>query len=84
MVTGFAATAVTVVACRYPGVLGGFNPTSAWGLSELSAAIVGLPIGFLVIAIVSLLTAAPSAERLSVLDAIRRPGGRPFVQEGES
>ncbi len=85
MVTGFVATAAIVVACRYPGLLPpGFVAPHAWGLSELSAAIVGLPVGFAVIAVVSLLTAAPSAKRLIVLDAIRRPGGRPFVQEGES
>ncbi len=84
MASGFAATAVVVAACRYPGLLPAFVPANAWGLSELSAAIVGLPVGFLVIAAVSVVTAAPSAERLAVLDAIRRPGGRPFVQEGES
>ncbi len=85
MVAGFAATAVIILMHRYPGLLPtGLPRIGSMGLSELSAAIVGLPVGFAAIAAVSLLTAPPSADRLAVLDAIRRPGGRPFVQEGES
>lgn len=85
MAAGFAATAAIVVAYRYPGLLplGPFEPYRL-GLSELSAAIVGLPVGFVAIVAVSLVTPRPSEERQSVLDAIRRPGGQPFVQEGES
>jgi cation/acetate symporter len=84
MVAGALATVTVIAACRYPGLLplGGLDPRS-FDLSELSAAVVGLPVGFVVIVIVSLVTAAPSAEQREVLDLIRRPGGRPFVRENE-
>ena len=45
---------------------------------------VGYTITGIIIVAVSLVTAPPSRRQRATLDAIRRPGGPPFVQEGES
>jgi cation/acetate symporter len=76
---------VVVVEYRYPGLLplGPLDP-AALGLNELTAAIVGLPAGFLAAVAVSLATAPPSEDDMALVDAIRRPGGTPFIQEIES
>ncbi len=72
MIAGFAATAAIVLGARYPGLL----PVDAQGggLSPLIAAIIGLPIGFLVAIAVSLATRAPTPTQDAVVDAMRRPG----------
>ncbi len=72
MIAGFAVTAAIVIGARYPGVL----PADArdGGLSALSAAIFGLPIGFLVAIAVSLATRAPTPAQEAVVDAIRGSG----------
>ncbi len=48
---------------------------SWWGIKNISAAIFGLPVGFLTIIIVSLLTPAPSRRVQDMVDATRRPAG---------
>ena len=48
---------------------------SWWGVKNISAALFGLPVGFLTIIIVSLLTPAPSRRIMDMVDATRRPGG---------
>ena len=72
MIAGFAVTLAIVVGGRYPGLL----PADAQGsgLSPLSAAIIGLPIGFVVAIAVSLATRAPSPSEVAAIDAMRRPG----------
>jgi cation/acetate symporter len=85
ILAGAAVTGATIVEWRYPGLLplGAFNP-ARFGLDELTAAIAGMPLGLAVIVGVSLVTRRPSAENDAMVDAIRRPGGTPLVQEGES
>ena len=70
MLAGFAVTAAITVGARYPGLL----PVDAQGsgLSALSAALVGLPVGFVVAILVSLATPAPSPEQEAAIDTIRR------------
>ncbi len=72
MIAGFAVTAAIIVGGRYPGLL----PADAQGsdLSALTAAIFGLPIGFVVAIAVSLATRGPSPEQEAAIEAIRRPG----------
>jgi cation/acetate symporter len=48
---------------------------SWWGVKNISAALFGLPVGFLTIFIVSLLTPAPSRKVQEMVDATRRPSG---------
>ena len=54
---------------------------SWWGVKNISAALFGLPVGFLTIFIVSLLTPAPSKEVQDLVDATRRPAGGTLMQE---
>ncbi len=61
-----------------PLALGGLAPT---GLSAAAAGIVGLPVGFAVAIVASLLTAAPGAGRRKVVDAIRRPSPDPIFED---
>ena len=72
MVAGFAVTAAIIVGARYPGLLPADAQDS--GLSALTAAIVGLPVGFVVAIAVSLATRGPSPAQEAVVDAMRRPG----------
>ena len=72
MVAGFAVTAAIVVGARYPGLLPADAQDS--GLSALTAAIVGLPVGFVVAIAVSLATRGPSPAQEAVVDAMRGPG----------
>lgn len=82
---GFLVTAVIVIEYRYPGMLtlGAFDPARL-GLNEITAALVGAPAGLAATVLASLASPAPSREDLALVDAIRRPGGTPFVQEIES
>ena len=79
IVAGFAVTAAIVVGGRYPGLLPADAHSS--GLSPLWAAIVGLPVGFLVAIAVSLATRAPSPSQQAIVDALRRPGNMLAISE---
>ncbi len=50
-----------------------------WGVRNISAALFGLPVGFFVIWIVSLLTPAPSKEIQDMIDETRRPRGESIL-----
>ncbi len=52
-----------------------------WGVRNISAALFGLPVGFLAIWIVSLLTPAPSQAVMDMVDATRRPRGDTIIKE---
>ena len=80
IVAGFAVTAGLILDRHYPG----FLPFGRLGFSELTAAIAGMPVGFLVAITASLASRPPTEERQVIVDAIRRPGGAPFIQESES
>jgi cation/acetate symporter len=81
IVSGGAVTAAIVLQHHYPG----FLPFGDLHLNEITAGAVGLPIG-LIAAVAASLAFEPSdyAGRSAIVDAIRRPGGTPFVQESES
>ncbi len=80
MITGGVITAGLIAEIRFPG----FLPFGKLGFDELTAGIVGLPLSFAATIGGSLATDPPPAERAAIVDAIRRPGGTPFVQEAES
>ena len=46
-----------------------------WGIRNISSALFGLPVAFLVTWVVSLMTPAPSKEMQDFVDSIRTPGG---------
>jgi cation/acetate symporter len=50
-------------------------------VNNISAALFGLPVGFGVMIVVSLLTKAPSAEMQSFIDEVRRPRGEALMKE---
>jgi cation/acetate symporter len=54
---------------------------SWWGVRNISAGLFGLPVGFIAIWIVSLLTPAPSQAVQDMVDATRRPRGDTILQD---
>jgi cation/acetate symporter len=52
-----------------------------FGLTNIAAGLIGMPIGFAVMWIVSQFTAAPSAEMQAYVDEIRKPRGRTVLEE---
>jgi cation/acetate symporter len=54
---------------------------SWWGVRNISCALFGLPVGFLTIFLVSLVTPAPSKEVQDMVDATRRPRGETFIKD---
>ena len=56
------------------GIFGVTSPVELWyGILPISAGVFGVPLGFAVIAIVSLLTPSPSAETLELVEHVRYP-----------
>jgi cation/acetate symporter len=80
VVIGTLVTAVIIVGHVFPDA----TPAVSFGFTDLTAAIAGMIAGFIATVGVSLATPAPTVERQAIVDAIRRPGGEPFVQESES
>jgi len=82
MLAGGGATiayVVLVVSLGMPAPdLAGLAPG---GLAPAAAGILGLPLGFLVAVVASLLTAAPSLGRRAVVEAIRRPSPEPILED---
>jgi cation/acetate symporter len=85
IVVGTLVTAAVIFQYRYPGVfyIAPLDP-ELLGLNELTASLAGIPAGLIAAIIGSVATAAPTPADLAVADAIRRPGGTPFIQEIES
>ena len=52
-----------------------------FGLNNINCGLLGMPLGFLVIYIVSLMTKAPSREMQALVDEIRKPRGRTVLEE---
>ncbi len=50
-------------------------------INNISSALFGLPVGFLVMIVVSLMTPAPSKEMQDFIDACRRPRGQTLMEE---
>ena len=55
-----------------------------WGVRNISAALFGLPVGFLAIWIVSLFTPAPSKTVMDMVDATRRPRGETILRDKDA
>jgi cation/acetate symporter len=65
--------------------LAGLASKVGWfNINNISAAMFGLPVGFAVMIVVSLMTKAPSAEMQAFVDEIRRPRGQTLMQEKAS
>ncbi len=81
MVAGLALTCY-YMAVTHPWlreVLGVRSPLELWwGIQPISAGVFGVPLGFAVIVIVSLLTPAPNAAQLDLAERVRYPGPLPL------
>jgi cation/acetate symporter len=62
------------------GLFGVTQPVDLWfGIQPISAGVFGVPLGFLVIFLVSLVTPAPSKETQDLVEHVRYPSLRPAV-----
>jgi cation/acetate symporter len=57
------------------------NKVGWFNLNNINCGLLGMPVGFLVIVVVSLMTKAPSAEMQAFIDEIRKPRGRTILEE---
>jgi cation/acetate symporter len=57
------------------------NKVGWFGLNNINCGLLGAPLGFLVIWVVSLLTPEPSKEMQAYVDEIRKPRGRTILEE---
>ena len=57
------------------------NKVGWFDLNNINCGLLGMPLGFLVIYVVSLMTKAPSAEMLALIDEIRKPRGNTILEE---
>jgi len=76
MVSGLAVTGYYMIMTQ-PWLRGVFNVTSPvelwWGIQPISAGIFGVPVGFAVLILVSLVTPAPEKEIQELIDHVRYP-----------
>jgi cation/acetate symporter len=57
------------------------NKVGWFGLNNIACGLLGMPLGFLVIYVVSLMGAEPSKEMQAYVDEIRKPRGRTVLEE---
>jgi hypothetical protein len=60
------------------------NKVGWFNLNNINCGLLGMPLGFLVIYVVSLFTKQPSDEMKSLIDEIRKPRGRTVLEEKTS
>jgi cation/acetate symporter len=73
MFVGFAVCMVYLVGTRYLGMAEWF------GVKNISAGLFGIPAGFIVTVVVSMMTPAPSAQMQGFIEKLRQPAGDPLV-----
>jgi cation/acetate symporter len=81
MIAGFGVTLFYLVMTKYGGMALWPIPGLTTGVQNISAAILGLPVGFIVMIVVSKMTPAPSAEMQAFIDEVRRPQGPTMMVE---
>jgi cation/acetate symporter len=57
------------------------NKVGWFNLNNINCGLLGMPLGFLVIYVVSLMTKEPSREMQALIDEIRKPRGRTVLEE---
>ncbi|WP_249693590.1 sodium:solute symporter family protein [Stappia sp. WLB 29] len=78
MIAGFGLTLAYLVMTQYGGM------AEWYGIRNTSAAIFGVPVGFAVAILVSLVTPAPSRHVQAMVEEIRKPAGTPVMVDGAS
>jgi cation/acetate symporter len=83
MIAGFGITLFYLVMTQYGADFDKSTPNMElwWGVKNISSAAFGLPLGFAVMIVVSLLTRAPSREMQDFIDEIRVPRGKTLMEE---
>jgi cation/acetate symporter len=77
MIAGFGVTAYYLVSTQYMGA-------PLWfGLNNIAAGLFGIPVGFIVTYVVSLMTAAPSREMQQFIEALRIPRGGALMTDAK-
>ncbi|TCT09346.1 cation/acetate symporter [Tepidamorphus gemmatus] len=77
IIAGFGITLYYLVMTRYGGMAEWF------GIRNISAALFGLPVGFIVMIVVSHFTPAPSREVQELVDELRKPRGGTLMEGGD-
>ncbi|WP_436642539.1 sodium:solute symporter family protein [Microbaculum sp. FT89] len=77
IISGFGITLYYLVMTRY------FGMGEWFGVANISAALFGLPIGVIVMIVVSLFTPAPSKEVQDLVDELRKPRGGTMMEGGD-
>jgi cation/acetate symporter len=88
-VTGRPVIADLAAAMALPNAMDAFptlahplaNKVGWFNLNNINCGLLGMPLGFLVIFVVSLLTKEPSREMQALVDEIRKPRGRTVLEE---
>ena len=77
MMSGFAVCLFYLIMTRYApqDFKAIFGTDLWWGIRNISSAVFGLPVAFVVTWVVSLMTPEPSKEMQNFVDSIRTPGG---------
>ena len=83
MVAGFGITLFYLVMTQYGADFDKATPNMElwWGVKNISSAAFGLPVGFAVMIVVSLLTKAPSQQMQDFIEEIRVPRGKTIMEE---
>jgi cation/acetate symporter len=74
-------TGAPVVDITKPIVASSAQRVGWFGLNNINCGLLGMPFGFLVTYVVSLMTEAPSKEMQNFIDEIRKPRGRTILEE---
>ncbi len=80
MLAGFGVTLAYLIWTAAPPL--GFGNPELFGLKNISAGLFGIPIGFIVMIVVSRMTAPPSQELQDLVDEIRTPKGGVVAHKG--
>ncbi len=81
MLAGFGVTLFYLIWTAAPPL--GFALPPWFGVANISAGLFGLPVGFIVMIVVSKMTPEPSEEMQAFIDEVRRPRGDVVVHSGE-
>ncbi len=76
-----AVTGLPVVDITKPILPSAAQRVGWFGLNNINCGLLGMPLGFLVIIVVSLMTKAPSKEMQDFIDDIRKPRGGTILRE---
>jgi cation/acetate symporter len=78
MIVGFSVTLGYLI---YTHPTMGMGQPPLWGVANISAGIFGIPLGFIVTYVVSMMTPAPSKEMQDFVLELRKPGGGVMMEE---